>query len=129
MQEKAQLILEGKTYDLPIIEGTEKEKAIDISSLRGSSSYITLDNGFGNTGACTSAITFLDGEKGILRYRGIPIEQIAEQSTFVETSYLLIEGSLAGPRKRLITLTVPKRLIKKVQVESPQLTWISQEAK
>ncbi len=93
-EEKAQFILGGKEYDLPVLVGTENEKAVDISSLRSDSSYITLDNGFGNTGACASAITFLNGEKAILRYRGIPIEQIAEKSTFVETSYLLIEGEL-----------------------------------
>lgn len=94
MEEQAQIILNGKTFTFPVIEGTEKEKAIDISKLRSETSYITLDNGFGNTGSCTSAITFLDGEKGILRYRGIPIEQIAEKATFVETAYLLIYGEL-----------------------------------
>jgi len=94
MEEKAQLILNGKTFEFPVITGTENEKAIDITKLRSETSYITLDNGFGNTGACTSDITFLDGEKGILRYRGIPIEQIAERSSFVETSYLLIYGKL-----------------------------------
>lgn len=90
MAEKVAIIIEGKKYEFPVITGTENEKGIDISQLRSETTYITLDNGFGNTGACTSEITFLDGEKGILRYRGIPIEQIAEQSTFVETSYLLI---------------------------------------
>ena len=94
MSEKAKLILDGATYELPVLVGTEKEKAIDITKLRASSSYITLDSGFGNTGACLSSITFVDGEKGILRYRGIPIEEIAEKSTFVETSYLLIYGKL-----------------------------------
>ncbi len=92
--EKAELHLNGKTFEFPIVTGTENEKAIDIAKLRSATSYITLDPGFGNTGACESAITFLDGEKGILRYRGIPIEQIAEQATFVETSYLLIYGEL-----------------------------------
>jgi len=77
MEEVGKIILDGKEYEFPIITGTENEKAIDISSLRSVSGYITLDNGFGNTGACKSSITFLDGEKGILRYRGIPIEQIA----------------------------------------------------
>jgi citrate synthase len=94
MAERAQIILEGRTYDFPVISGTEQEKAIDITNLRKNTSYITIDPGFGNTGSCTSAITYLDGEKGILRYRGIPIEQIAETSTFVETSYLLIYGQL-----------------------------------
>ncbi len=99
MTENAKLIIEGKTYVLPIIVGTENEKAIDISNLRKDSGYITLDNGYANTGSCKSAITFLDGEKGILRYRGIPIEQIAEQSTFVEASYLLIYGELPTARQ------------------------------
>ncbi len=94
MEEKAQIMLDGKTYEFPVVAGTEDEKAIDISQLRAKTSYITLDSGFANTGACTSAITFLDGEKGILRYRGIPIEEIAEKSTFVETAYLLIQGEL-----------------------------------
>ncbi|OGX05856.1 MAG: citrate (Si)-synthase [Omnitrophica WOR_2 bacterium GWA2_47_8] len=92
--ENAKLILDGKTFELPILIGTEGEKAIDILKLRAESSYITFDPGFGNTGACKSAITFIDGEKGILRYRGIPIEQLAEKSTFVETSYFLINGKL-----------------------------------
>jgi citrate synthase len=86
--------LEGKVYPLPVLVGTEQEKAIDISSLRQSSSYITLDEGYSNTGSCQSAITFIDGEKGILRYRGIPIEELAEKSTFIETAYLIIYGRL-----------------------------------
>jgi len=94
MGDAVKLILDGKTFELPVIVGTENEKAFDISKLRAQSGYITLDPGYGNTGACTSSITYVDGEKGILRYRGIPIEQIAEQSTFVETSYLLIYGQL-----------------------------------
>ncbi len=97
MDEKVQIVIDGKSYDFPVIIGTENEKGIDITKLRGETSYITVDNGFGNTGSCTSAITYLDGEKGILRYRGYPIEQIAEQSSFVETAYLLIEGEL--PKK------------------------------
>ncbi len=94
MAEYAKLILEGKEYELPIIVGTEGEKAIDITRLRADTGYITLDSGYMNTGSTRSAITFLDGEKGILRYRGIPIEELAEKSTFVETSYLLIYGEL-----------------------------------
>src|SRR3989338_579848 len=94
MEEKAQIVCGGKTYEFQVVTGSEGEKAIDITNLRKETSFITLDNGFGNTGACESAITFLDGEKGVLRYRGIPIEQIAEQSTFVEVSYLLIFGEL-----------------------------------
>ena len=94
MEEKAQIILDGNTFEFPVQTGTENEKAIDISTLRKDTGYITLDNGFANTGSCTSSITYLDGEKGILRYRGYPVEQIAEQSTFVETAYLLIHGEL-----------------------------------
>ncbi len=94
MAKTAILKLDGKEYELPIVEGTEGERAIDISELRSKTGHITLDNGYMNTGACLSAITFLDGERGILRYRGIPIEQLAEQSTFVETSYLIIYGRL-----------------------------------
>ncbi len=94
MNEKAILKINGKEFELPIVIGTENETAIDISKLRTISGYITLDNGYLNTGACTSAITFLDGENGILRYRGIPIEQLAEKSTFTEVAYLLIYGKL-----------------------------------
>ena len=97
--EKVKLILEGKTFEFPIVLGSEHEKAIDITTLRKETQYITLDPGFANTGSCTSAITYLDGEKGILRYRGIPIEQIAQQSTFVETAYLLIYGNLPTVQK------------------------------
>ena len=94
MSEKAILQLDGKSFELPIVIGTEGEKAIDISTLRDTTGYITLDDGYGNTGACSSAITFIDGEKGILRYRGIPIEELAVKSTFIETAYLLIYGKL-----------------------------------
>lgn len=94
MSEVAELKLEGQTVELPVVVGTENEKGIDISNLRAKTGYITLDNGYMNTGACTSAITFIDGEKGILRYRGIPIEILAERSSFLETAYLLIDGKL-----------------------------------
>lgn len=94
MSNTAEIKVEGKTYELPVIEGTENEKAIDISSLRGDSGVITIDPGFKNTGSTTSAITFLDGEKGILRYRGYSIEELAEKSTFLEVAYLLIYGEL-----------------------------------
>jgi citrate synthase len=94
MSETAQLKIGDKTYDLPVIEGTEGEKAIDISKLRDQSGYVTLDIGYKNTGATKSAITFLDGEVGILKYRGYPIEQLAENSTFIEVAYLLIYGEL-----------------------------------
>lgn len=94
MSDTAKLTVDGKEYELPVIKGSEGEKAIDISNLRAETGYITMDPGYVNTGATASSITFLDGEKGILRYRGIPIEQLAEKSTFVETSYLLIYGEL-----------------------------------
>ena len=94
MSKEAKLELDGKVYTLPTMEGTEGEKAVDISALRSNTGYITLDDGYGNTGSCLSKITFIDGEKGILRYRGIPIEELAEKSTFVETAYLVIYGQL-----------------------------------
>ncbi|TNE71722.1 MAG: citrate synthase [Bacteroidetes bacterium] len=95
MSETAKIELGGKTIELPVIQGTENEKAIDISALRGvSEGYITIDPGFKNTGSCTSSITFLDGEQGILRYRGYSIEQLAEHSNFLEVSYLIIFGEL-----------------------------------
>jgi citrate synthase len=93
-QDVAELRVEDKRLELPVVVGTEKEKAVDVSQLRAKTGYVTLDPGYVNTGACTSAITYLDGENGILRYRGIPIEELAEKSTFVETSYLLIYGRL-----------------------------------
>jgi len=85
---------DGKSADLPVVVGTENEHAIDIRSLRADTGYVTLDTGYMNTGAVTSSITYIDGEKGILRYRGIPIDELAESSTFLETSYLLINGAL-----------------------------------
>src|SRR5882672_11482407 len=94
MDKSVELALDGKTYKLPLVEGTEKERAVDISSLRDQTGYITLDDGYGNTGSCRSQVTFIDGEQGILRYRGIPIEELAEKSTFVEVAHLLITGKL-----------------------------------
>lgn len=94
MTSSAELKLPGQTIQLPVVEGSEGEKAVDIAALRQKTGYITLDPAYVNTGACTSAITFIDGEKGILRYRGIPIEVLAERSNFLETSYLLIYGKL-----------------------------------
>jgi citrate synthase len=94
MSETVQVIIDNKTYELPVFEGSENEKAIDISKLRAQTGYITLDTGYKNTGATTSGITFLDGEKGILRYRGYPIEQLAEKADFLEVAYLLIYGEL-----------------------------------
>ena len=94
MSDTVKLSIDDKTYELPIIEGSENEKAIDISKLRSQTGYITIDTGFKNTGSTTSGITFLDGEKGILKYRGYSIEQLAEKSDFLEVSYLLIYGDL-----------------------------------
>jgi citrate synthase len=94
MADKASLSFRGETYEFPVVEGTEKELAIDIKSLRGTTGLITLDPGYKNTGSCESAITFLDGEKGILRYRGYAIEDLAEKADFLEVAYLLIFGEL-----------------------------------
>lgn len=94
MSEKAKLIIDGQEHEVPVITGTENEKGLDISKLRGQTGHITLDIGYKNTGSTTSSITYLDGEEGILRYRGYPIEQVAEKSSFVEVSYLLIHGKL-----------------------------------
>jgi citrate synthase len=90
----ATLNIEGKTYQLPLHIGSEGERAIDISNLRSQSGYVTMDSGFGNTAACSSNVTYIDGEKGILRYRGYPIQQLAQKSRFVETAYLLVYGEL-----------------------------------
>ncbi len=94
MSENANLQVDGKSLELPVHVGTENEHGIDITSLRNETGYITLDDGYGNTGSCKSAITFIDGEEGILRYRGYPIEQLAENSTFIETAFLIIYGEL-----------------------------------
>ena len=94
MAKTAELRFDGQTIELPIIEGSEGERAIDIGALRSKTGLITLDPGYVNTGSCTSAITFIDGEEGILRYRGYPIEELAEKSTFLECAYLLIYGEL-----------------------------------
>jgi len=102
MSDKATLEINGEKYEFPIITGTEKEVAIDIKSLRGSTGgVITLDPGYKNTGSCESAITFLDGEKGILRYRGYSIEELAEEASFLEVVFLLIFGEL--PTKEELT--------------------------
>lgn len=94
MSDKVSLTIGDKNFDFPVITGTENEKAIDISKLRAETGYVTLDAGFKNTGAAKSAVTFLDGEEGILRYRGYPIEELAEKSSFIEVAYLLIYGNL-----------------------------------
>jgi citrate synthase len=94
MARTATITIGDKKVECPLVEGSEKELGIDIAKLRAETGAITLDPGFGNTGACESAITFIDGDAGILRYRGIPIEQLAEQSSFIEVSWLLIFGKL-----------------------------------
>ena len=99
-EESAKLILDGKEFSLPIVIGSEGEKAIDISKLRDESGYITLDPGFVNTGSCYSDITYIDGKKGILRYRGIPIEQLVESHSFTETAYLLLNGKMPTLKKK-----------------------------
>lgn len=94
MENTGTIRLGDENFEFPIIEGTEGEKALDTRTLRSKSGCITFDEGYGNTGSCLSDITFIDGEKGILRHRGYPIEQLAENSTFLETSYLAIYGEL-----------------------------------
>ena len=94
MSETAKLVIGEDSYEFPVITGSQNEKAIDISRLRSETGYITLDIGYKNTGSTKSAITYLDGENGILHYRGYPIEQLAEQSEFLEVAYLLIYGEL-----------------------------------
>jgi citrate synthase len=103
MTETATLTIDGQTLELPVMVGSEGEKAVDIRALRQKTGYITYDPGYGNTGSCKSEITFMNGEQGILRYRGIPIEELAENSTFVETSYLLLHGRL--PTRKQLTRT------------------------
>ena len=99
MDKIAEIKFEGKTYQMPVITGTENENAIDISSLRAQSGLITIDPGFKNTGSTKSAITFLDGEKGILKYRGYSIEELAEKSNFMEVAHLLIYGDLPSKKE------------------------------
>ena len=99
MSETAKLNLGGKEFELPVLVGTENERAIDVGKLRDQTGYITFDDGYGNTGSCESRITYIDGDAGVLRHRGIPIEQLAESSTFIETSYMLIYGDLPTRRQ------------------------------
>ena len=105
MEDFVILTYNGQEIKLPVVTGTEGEKAIDISTLRENTGFITLDPGYANTGSCLSAITYMDGEKGILRYRGIPVEQLAENATFKETAYLLINGKLPN-REQLTRFSV-----------------------
>lgn len=100
MSDKATLQIDGKSYEFPLMKGTENEVAIEISKLRGvTDQVITLDPGYKNTGSCTSAITFLDGDKGILRYRGYSIEELAEKASFLEVAFLLIFGELPNQQQ------------------------------
>src|ERR1035437_874918 len=94
MSNQAKLELDGKVYTLPTLTGSENEKEGDVSAVGGNTGHITIDDGYGNTGSCVSNITFIDGDAGILRYRGIPIEEMAEKSNFIETAYLIIYGTL-----------------------------------
>ena len=94
MNKKVEISFQGEKIELPVITGSENEHAVDISKLRSQTGLITLDRGFKNTGSTSSSITFLDGERGILRYRGYSIEDLAQYSSFLEVSYLLINGQL-----------------------------------
>jgi citrate synthase len=96
----AKLIIDDQTLDLPVITGSEDEKAIDITTLRNTTGYITMDPGYGNTGSCISDITFIDGEKGILRYRGFPIEELAQGTSFTDVAHLLIYGSMDASEEK-----------------------------
>lgn len=114
MANTATLKIDGKELQLPVIIGSEGEKAVDIGKLRAETGYITFDDGFGNTGSCLSKITFIDGEVGVLRYRGYPIEQLAEKSNFIESSLLVMNGELPTPAERsafsqLLTANAPLR--------------------
>jgi len=97
--ETARLTLGDKIVELPVVTGSEQEKGVDVTRLRDQTGAVTLDPGFGNTASCLSGITFLDGERGILRYRGFPIEQLAEYASYSETAYLLIYGNLPNQRE------------------------------
>ena len=100
MAKTASLQIDDKAYNLPVIQGTEGEMAVDTRRLRAESGYICFDQGYGNTGSCDSQITYLDGDNGILRHRGYPIEQLAQHSDFVETAYLVIYGELPTEKQR-----------------------------
>ena len=100
MAHTASLKIDDKEFPLSVMVGTEGEKAIDVRKLRADSGYLCYDQGYGNTGSCESALTYLDGDAGILRYRGYPIEQLALHSNFIETAYLVIYGELPNAEKR-----------------------------
>lgn len=100
MEKTVTIDINDEKYTFPLIEGSEGEKAINISELRGQSGYITYDDGYANTGSCRSSITFIDGEKGILRYRGYPIEQLAKKVNFLQTAYLILYGELPSEEQQ-----------------------------
>ena len=118
MSKTAILEIDGQKYEFPLIEGTENEVAVDIAKLRGATGAITIDPGYKNTGSCTSAITFLDGEKGILRYRGYSIEDLAGQSNFLEVSYLLVFGELPTATE---LEKFENDIIEKIKSEKPEI--------
>ena len=113
MGKTARLELDGKSYELPVVVGSEGEVGLNVEKLRQESGCITLDDGYRNTGSCASQITFIDGDQGILRYRGIPIEQLAEKSSFIETAFLLIYGHLptSGEMRRLSQLLTENEML------------------
>ena len=100
MSDTVTLVVDGIAHELPLVTGTEGERAVDISKLRATTGLITLDDAYSNTGSCSSAITFIDGERGILRYRGVPIEDLAARSSFIEAAELLIFGELPDDDER-----------------------------
>ncbi len=113
MAKTAKLELDGKEFELPVVVGSEGEHSVDVSRLRAETGYITLDDGYGNTGSCVSNVTFIDGEQGILRYRGYPIEELAIKSSFIETAYLLIYGHLptSGELRKFSDLLTQNELL------------------
>src|SRR5687767_15951503 len=127
MSKTAELIIDGKSYTLPVIVGSEGEVGVDISDLLEKAKVITLDLGYKNTGATKSGITFLDGDNGILRYRGYSIEELAEKSNFIEVAYLLIFGELPTPQQYhkfqhdIKTHTLVHEDVKKIDRKSTRL--------
>jgi|TARA_B110000467_G_scaffold164970_1_gene197174 citrate synthase len=115
MSKQANLKLDDKEYTFDTIEGVENEKAVDFRTLRSVSGYISYDEGYGNTGSCQSEITYIDGEVGILRYRGIPIDQLAEKSDFIDSAYLIIYGELPTEEQRI---SFSKELIKNTNIDT-----------
>ncbi len=111
MSDQVELSYKGQKWNLDTITGTENETAFDITKLRAETGLITLDSGYGNTGSTKSAITFIDGNKGILRYRGYNIEDLAQKSTFIETAYLLIYGELPNENQLLHSAATCKKTV------------------